>query len=69
MSANLICTRCNGTMVQGRTKGTFSGTRPDGMAGFTQTIKYMCRDCGRIEERAINAKHLFKSLDYVYNEK
>ena len=65
MPVNLTCIRCKGTMVRGQTKGVFNGTRSDGMAGITQTVKYMCIDCGYIEERAINARHLLKSLDYI----
>ena len=58
MSVNFTCIRCKGTMVRGQTEGIFTGTRPDGMAGITKTVKYMCGDCGHIEERAINARHL-----------
>lgn len=65
MSVNLTCTRCKGPMVKGRTEGVFSGTRPDGMAGVTQTVKYMCTDCGYIEERAVSARYLAKSFNYI----
>ncbi|HZK35072.1 MAG TPA: hypothetical protein VFD33_07170 [Bacillota bacterium] len=66
MAGRLNCLRCGSTMYRGDadSKGVYKGIRSDGMVGMTKTTKYMCGGCGYIEERAINAKHLFKSFDY-----
>ena len=61
MAATIKCIKCSGNMVRGLTKGTFTGWRSDGMTGQTQTVKYMCTNCGYIEERAVNSLYLEKT--------
>ncbi len=50
------CPKCNGTMMESYTNGTFCGVREDRVCGGTDTIRYMCKECGYIEEYAVKPK-------------
>ena len=52
------CPKCSGEMLETKNKGIFIARRNDGLIGETETVKYMCRECGYIEEYAVNPFYL-----------
>ena len=55
---DLKCIRCNGDMIKSYIDGKFSAVRKDGVYDGVTTNRFMCKECGHIEEYAINPKHL-----------
>lgn len=59
---NKKCPKCNGEMIKASIKGHFSGFRNDEVVDGTNTTRYMCKDCGYIEEYADNPKFINKRI-------
>jgi len=52
------CPKCDNEMMEGTARGNFSGIRNDGVYDGTETTKYMCKECGYIEEWADDPKFI-----------
>lgn len=55
------CSKCKGEMLESYAAGVFQGERVDRAISKTDTIKYMCRICGYIEEYAEDPKFYEKT--------
>lgn len=55
-----ICAKCKGEMIPSYNKDKFYGKRYDGVCDGTDSTRYMCKECGYIEEYADDPKFLNK---------
>lgn len=50
MEDKLLCSKCQGDMLKSCIKGDFTSVCEEGLRVTTFTTKYVCKECGYIEE-------------------